>query len=211
MQMIRVATAAAFVCAATTLIAAQEPVFVLDQGGRQARQAQQPPPQGQPQNPNPRGDKQGLKNPQPNDPMSPVYIQNMFDTMAIMEADRFLPLSAEQYPVFVQRLRRLQETRMQSNRRRTKALNELRGLVGPQAQPDVPESLVDAKLKELAQVELEGPAAVRKALDELDSGLNTRQRARFRLLEENVERRKIDFLTKVRGGGAGPGFGGIPQ
>lgn len=179
-------TAAAVCClAAVAITSAQEPV----------------------QGPN-QGPKQGKNNPPPNDAMSPVYIQQMFDAMAIMEAERFLPLSAEQYPVFVQKLRRLQEAKRQFNRRRMKALNELRQLTGPQAQPDVPDSVVDTKLKELASAELEGMAGVRKALDDLDVGLSVRQRARYRLLEENVERRKIDFLTKVRGG---RGFEGIPQ
>jgi len=211
---IRVTAAAMLMLSASAVLRAQEPVLVFDQGGRQGRQAQKqqqlPPPQGQPQDPNQRPN-QGPKNPGPNDPMSPVNIQQMFDAMAVMEAERFLPLTSDQYPVFVQRLRRLQEAKMQYNRRRTKALNELRGLTGPQSQPDVPDSLIDAKLKELAAAEMEGMAGVRKALDDLDAGLTVRQRARYRLLEENVERRKIDFLTKVRGGGAGPGFEGIPR
>jgi hypothetical protein len=209
----KAALVGAFAAAAVSVTTAQQPVSFLEQGGRQAgRQMQQPqgPPQGQPQNPNPGGN-QGPKNPGPNDPMSPVYIQQMFDAMAVMEAERFLPLAADQYPTFVQKLRRLQEAKMQSNRRRTKALNELRALSGPQAQPDVPESLIDAKLKELAAAEIEGAANVRKALDDLDVGLSVRQRARYRLLEENVERRKIDFLTKVRGGGPGLEFEGIPR
>lgn len=206
---VRITSIAACVVAAVTIASAQEPVFLPDQGPinrPNSRQPMQPGPQQNPPNPNQQGPN-GPKNPPPNDPMSPVYIQNMFDAMAVMEAERFLPLSAEQYPVFVQKLRRLQEAKMQFNRRRTKALNELRGLVGSQAAADVPDSLIDAKLKELTTAELEGMAGVRKALDELDAGLSVRQRARYRLLEENVERRKIDFLTKVRGGG----FEGIPQ
>ncbi len=189
---IRFTTVAVLLVAAVTVASAQQP--------------QQP---GRPQKPNPMGGKQGPKNSAPNDPMSPVYVQQMFDAMAIMEAERFLPLTTEQYPLFVQKLRRLQETKMQSNRRRTKALSELRALVGPQAPPDVPDSVIDAKLKELAGAELDGLAGVHKALDDLDTGLSVRQRARYRLLEETVERRKIDFLTKVRGGG--PAFEGSPQ
>ncbi len=148
--------------------------------------------------------------PGPNEQFSPVYIQQMFDTMAIMEAERFLPLTPEQYPGFVQRLRRLQDARTQGHRRRGRVMNELRSLVGPQAPADVPDSAVEAKLKELAAADAEGYAGIHKAIDDLDVGLTARQRARFRMLEENVERRKIDFLTKVRGGGRG-GFEGIPR
>jgi hypothetical protein len=139
--------------------------------------------------------------------LSPSNIQQMFDTLTVMEAEKFLPLGAEQFPAFVQRLRRLQDARMQNNRRRAKALGELRSLVGPQANPDATDQAIEAKLAEVARVEADGQAAVRKALDELEQGLSPRQRARFRLLEENIERRKIDFLTKVRqGGGTEQGF-----
>lgn len=204
---IRMAAVAVLCLGAVRNTSAQEQdlLSVLEQGGRQAGKQQNP----GPQNPNPTGGNKGQKNPPPNDPMSPVYIQQMFDTMAIMEAERFLPLTPEQYPNFVQRLRRLQEARMQGNRRRGKVMNELRSLVGPQAPADVADSAIEAKLKELAVADAEGYAGIHKAIDELDAGLTVRQRARFRMLEENVERRKIDFLTKVRGGG--PGFEGIPR
>jgi hypothetical protein len=145
------------------------------------------------------------------DAVSPAYIQQMFDALAIVEAERFLPLSSEQYPVFVQNLKRLQEARQQSNRRRNKAMNELRGLAGPQAPADVSDATIDAKLQELTTAERDGEAAIRQAQTTLEAGLSVRQRARFRMLEENIERRKVDFLTKVRQGGGGPGFEGIPR
>ena len=176
-----------FVIGATSMVLAQQPDFQQPppqqqgrQGGRQGGQPQGQP-MGQPQNPNQQGE-----------PFSPQYIQQMFDTMAIVEAERFLPLSAEQYSGFVQ-----------------KFMNELRALGGQQSMPDVPDNLIDAKLKELAAAETEGPASIRKAQDELDATLSVRQRARLRMLEENVERRKIDFLTRVRKGGGG--FEGIPR
>lgn len=147
----------------------------------------------------------------PGDVVSPAYIQQMFDALAIVEAERFLPLSSEQYPVFVQNLKRLQEARQQSNRRRMKAMNELRGLAGPQAPADVSDATIDAKLQELTAAERDGEAAIRQAQATLEAGLSVRQRARFRMLEENIERRKVDFLTKVRQGGGGPGFEGIAR
>lgn len=200
---IRIAmVAGCLMTAAPTLLAQDLRPLIPDfeQGGARPNNNQQ----GNPKQPLPPG---------PNEQFSPVYIQELFDTMAIKEAEHFLPLSNDQYPVFVQRLQRLQQARMTANRRRGKAMNELRPMVGrPNGEPtDVPDAVIDAKLKELAQVEADGQAAVRKALEDLDVGLNVRQRARFRMLEENVERRKIDFLTKVRGGGAGPGFEGIPR
>lgn len=203
--LIRIATVAGLMLTAGPTLVAQDLRVLLqepDQGPMRE-------PQNQPNNPNQKGNQGKQPPPGPNDQFSPVYIQQMFDTMAIVEAERFLPLTPEQYPQFIQKLRRLQEARMQGNRRRGRVMNELRQLVGPQAAPDVPDSAIDAKMKELAAADAEGYAGIHKALDDLDVGLSPRQRARFRMLEENVERRKIDFLTKVRGGG--PGFEGIPR
>lgn len=208
--LIRVATVAGVMLTSAPVLLAQDARLLvsmadLEQGGARQGNPNNPnnlTPQGNPKPPLPPGGG-------PNDQFSPAYIQQMFDTMAIVEGERFLSLTPEQYPVFVQRLRQLQEARMQGNRRRGRVMNELRGLVGPQAPPDVPDSAIEAKLKELATADAEGYAGIHKALDALDAGLSPRQRARFRMLEENVERRKIEFLTKVRGGG--PGFEGIPR
>jgi hypothetical protein len=183
-----------------SVVAQAGPPPVRQQGRQAGRQNQ----------PNPDLGNQGNKPPLNGDAISPAYIQQMFDAMAIVEAERVLPLSAEQYPVFVQKLKRLQEARQQSNRRRMKTMNELRGLVGPQAPPDISDAAIDAKFKELVAAEQQGFAAIHQAQDDLEAGLSVRQRARFRMLEENVERRKVDFLTRVRQGG-GPGFEGIPQ
>jgi hypothetical protein len=136
----------------------------------------------------------------------------MFDAMTVVEAEKFLPVPADQYAAFVVKLKRLQEARAAATRQRNRVVAELRGLVGPQARADVPDSLIDAKLKELAKIEADSSAAVRQAMDDLDAVLSPRQRARFRLLEENLDRKKLDMLTKVRqpgGPGPFPGPGGM--
>ena len=56
----------------------------------------------------------------------------------------------------------------------------------------------ESVLRELAAIELEGRTAVDKAIEALDQMLSPKQRARFRMLEDNIEKKKIDFLTKVR-------------
>ncbi len=136
----------------------------------------------------------------PEQQVSTADIQTMFDAMTMVDAEKFVPLTPEQYPTFVQRLKRLQDARTLLNRKRNRATNELRAMVGQAAGKEVAvdDAVVDAKLKELATVENEGRAAVAKAQDDLDLLLSVRQRARFRLLEENEERKKLDFLTKVR-------------
>jgi len=152
--------------------------------------AQVAPPQGQRQAQPPRP---------PNDQISPQDIQSMFDAMAVMEAEKFVMLTPDQFPIFVQRLKRLQEARSMQFRRHNRALNELRGLANPQSGRGDDASL-DAKLKELDTIEVETSAAVAKALEAVDQMLSVRQRARFRLLEDSIEKKKLDFLTKVRRG-----------
>jgi Spy/CpxP family protein refolding chaperone len=120
--------------------------------------------------------------------------------MAILDAEKFVVLTPEQYPVFVQKLKRVQDARKQLSQRRNRAMNELRGLVNPNPATGktVDEAAIQAKLKELDTVENDGHDAIEKALDELDQLLSPLQQARFRILEDNTERKKIDFLTKVR-------------
>lgn len=135
--------------------------------------------------------------PKPADQISPADIQAMFDAMTVMDAERFLTLTSEQFPPFVQRLKKLQEARGLQTRRRNRAMNELRALANPQNGTG-DDAAIDGKLKELAAIDQDGRAAVAAALDAVDQLLSPRQRARFRLLEDNIERKKLDFLTRVR-------------
>lgn len=157
--------------------------------------------------PGPRSQQQ-LPAPRPGDQISIADIQSMFDAMAVLDAEKFVALTAEQYPVFVQKLKRLQDARKQLNQRRARAINELRMMVSanPANGKTVDDPTIDAKLKELDGFETDGRTAIGKALEDLDQLLSPRQRARFRLLEESTEKKKLDFLMKVRQQG---GRGGI--
>jgi hypothetical protein len=137
--------------------------------------------------------------------ISVADIQAMFDAMAVLDAEKFVVLTSEQYPVFVQKLKRVQDARRQLNQRRNRAMNELRVLVNsnPASGKVADDAAIDVKLKELDAIETEGHSAVEKALDDVDQLLSPRQRARFRILEDNTERKKLDFLTRVRGGRGG--------
>ncbi len=135
--------------------------------------------------------------PGPAGQISPADIQAMFDAMTVMDAERFLSLTSDQFPPFVQRLKKLQEARVLHTRRRNRAMNELRQLANPQNGTG-DDAAIDGKLKELAAIDTEGRAAMAAALDGVDQLLTPRQRARFRLLEDNIDRKKLDFLTRVR-------------
>lgn len=152
------------------------------------------------------GGRQGPPQGQATADPSALSVQQMFDAMAVLEAERFLTLAPEQYPTFVRRLRKLQEVRAQFNRQRIGFLNELRRMTQPNA-TNVDDAAIETKLKDLERVDTEGRQMIRRAFDELDGTLTPRQRARFRVLEDNLEKKKLAFLAKARQGdpGGGPG------
>lgn len=166
------------------------------QGQVQGQARPQGPPN--PQNPPQQGEfGPGGRLPQGGDQISPMDVEAMFEAMTIMEAERFVQLTPEQFPVFVQRLKKIQEARTTQIRRHNRALAELRMMANPQ-NGRADDATIDAKLKELEAIEVEARLARAKALETMDQLLSIKQRARFRLLEDNMEKKKIDFLTKVR-------------
>jgi hypothetical protein len=173
---------------------AQRPVRPLGEG----RQGGNPP------GPDPNKQRVPQPGPGPSDGFSPAYIQQLFDAMAMTQAEKFLQLTPENYARFMGPLRRLQEARNQHQRRRLRMFNQLRGLAGMQGRGD--DASIDAVLKQMDTFEAEDQAAIKAAKDEIDRLLTPRQRGRFRLLEDNLEREKLEFLTRVRQNGRGPGI-----
>jgi len=56
------------------------------------------------------------------------------------------------------------------------------------------------QLKALNDLDARLGTDVRQALDGVDQTLDLRQQARFRLFEEQMERRKVDLLMRARQG-----------
>lgn len=138
------------------------------------------------------------------DRLGPVQILNMLDAWAMVEAQRTLQIPDERYGEFVSRLKRLQQTRRRGMQARNGILQELRRLVGPltaePARPD--ETALQDRLRALNEHDERTAGEMRKAYDELDQVLTPTQRARFRLFEEVLERRKIDLLKRAQQGAA---------
>lgn len=120
----------------------------------------------------------------------------MLDAYAIVQAQTALQLSDSQYGQFVTRLKRLQETRRRSNQARNRLLQQLRLLVAPGATPD--EGALRDRLKALDDHDEQTAASVRRESDAVDEVLDARQQALFRLLEERLERQKLDLLMRAR-------------
>jgi hypothetical protein len=127
--------------------------------------------------------------------VTPAEIQRMFDAYALVQAQDQLRLNDEQYSRFLVRFKSLQDLRRKALQEHTRAVADLRRLL-MQAQPD------DAQLKDrmqsLQEIDSRAVADVRKALDAIDQVLEVRQQASFRVFEEQMERRKIELITRAR-------------
>jgi hypothetical protein len=152
--------------------------------------------QTQPQNPPPQGGGPlpGLDN----GDMTPGEIQKLFDAYLVMEAQQALQLSDQQYPQFLTRLRTLQDTRRRTQQERNQLMGQLQRLTNPRLAKPVDESEIKARLTSLQELESRTAAEMRKAYNALDEVLDVRQQGRFRVFEEQIERRKIELLMRAR-------------
>lgn len=122
----------------------------------------------------------------------------MLDTYAIVQAQEALQLNDAQYGQFATRLRQLQQARRRNQQARHRLVQQLRRLAGPQARSAPDETSIREALKALREHDDRSAAEMRQAYDALDEVLDLRQRARFRIFEENMERRKLDLLVRAR-------------
>ena len=127
--------------------------------------------------------------------VSPAEVQRMFDAYALVQAQDQLKLSDSQFPQFLARFKALQEIRRRSQAERGRIVQEL---VRLSRQDQADEEGMKDRLKELKGLEARSAADIRNAYDAVDQVLNVRQQARFRILEEQMERRKIELVTRAR-------------
>lgn len=128
--------------------------------------------------------------------LSPGEIQRLFDAYAVVQAQQMLKLTDAQYPQFVTRLKTLQETRRRNQQGRNRILQALNRL--SRQEPPADEAVIREQLKTLQDHDGRAAAELRTVYDALDQLLDVRQQARFRLFEEQMERRKFEFLMRAR-------------
>ena len=151
--------------------------------------------QGQPQGPPPGGGPlAGLDNGN----MTPAEIQKLFDAYLLMEAQQALDLTDQQYPQFLARLRTLQDTRRRNQQERIQLMGALQRLTNPRVAARGNEAEIKSRLTALQELEARTAAEMRRAYNALDEVLDVRQQARFRVFEEQIERRKIELLMRAR-------------
>ena len=127
--------------------------------------------------------------------VSPAEIQRMFDAYALMQAQEQLKIGEDQFNQFLTRFKNLQDVRRKGMQERARLVVNLRRLLN-QGQPD--DAQLRDRLKELDDVEARVTADTKKAYEAIDQVLNVSQQARFRVFEENMERRKQELVNRAR-------------
>jgi hypothetical protein len=130
---------------------------------------------------------------------SVAEVQQMLDALTLMQAEPALKLSDTQFPEFLSKLRALQQERRRYQQEHRQLIQQLVKLTGPAAGP-ADETGIRERLKALTDLDQRASADLRAAYDAIDQVLTVEQQARFRILEEQIERRKFDLLARARRG-----------
>jgi hypothetical protein len=138
-------------------------------------------------------------------PISLVELQRLFDAYFILQAQDALKLDDAKYAEILPKLKALQDVRRRHDQERRQLVAELAKLTAPAAVMD--DAPVRDKLRSLQELESRAAAELRKAYDAIDQVLDVRQQARFRVFEQNMERRKLELMLRARRG-EGPGATG---
>lgn len=127
--------------------------------------------------------------------VSPGEVQRLFDAYVVMQAQQELQLSDEQYPRFLARVRVLQAARQKGLADRARILQDLRRL---ESAASLDDAQARTQLRALEEIDARTVNEVRDAMNGIDEVLDTRQRIRFRVFEEQMERRKVELLMRAR-------------
>jgi hypothetical protein len=125
-------------------------------------------------------------------------IQRLFDAYTVVQAQEALVLDDTQFGRFLPRLKALHDARRRAESERQRLTGELARMLAPGAALE--EARVREQLKALDDLTVRGAADARAALDALDQVLDLRQQARFRVFEQQMERRKFELLLRARRG-----------
>jgi len=129
--------------------------------------------------------------------VSPGEIQQMFDAYVVLQAQDVLQLKDDQYAQFITRLKTLQAARRRNENQRLMLVNQLRRILQA-GDGRVDETMIQERLKSLDDLRLSSLTEIKQAQDGLDEILDLRQRARFRIFEEEMERRKVELVMRTR-------------
>jgi hypothetical protein len=127
-------------------------------------------------------------------------IYEMVDAYILMKIQERLGLSDEQLTRLMPLVRRQQRDRHDLDRRRFRALGELRRLL---AEGTARDDQVAELLREVKAVEAEAPSVAQRNQALIDGALTPMQQAKYRLLMVEVEHRLRELRHRARQGGRG--------
>ena len=130
--------------------------------------------------------------------ITPREIQAQFDAYVIAQAETALRISEEQYPQFVRRVRALQAARRQARIGRNRLLAQINQLL--RAGDSADEARLTAATRAVDEHERSTLTEVQKAYAAIDEVLTPWQRARFRVIEDQLEQKKVEMLMRARQG-----------
>jgi hypothetical protein len=122
-------------------------------------------------------------------------VEAVFDQAMLRQARMNLSLGPGQLREFGAGFRRLQTARRQAERQRRAAVRELNTLL--ETTP-FDEAAAAVRLQQVDDETRRADDVVRAAYEAIDRTLDIRQRVRFRVFEEAMERRKLELLTRAR-------------
>lgn len=134
----------------------------------------------------------------PDEDLKPAEVQRLFDAFIVVQVQDALKLTDDQFSRVLPRLRTLQQVRRRAQQDRLRMVNELQRLTNPKLEKPTEESILKERLGALQERESRAAAELRRSYDDVDEILTIAQRARFRVFEEQVERRKLQLLLRAR-------------
>jgi hypothetical protein len=130
---------------------------------------------------------------------NPAEVARLLDDWTVTRAREALGLGRSEFPQFAERLREVQAIRRKHDVERRRLLVELARLTALEGN----EERIEERLRRLEELDAKANNELRQAYTRLDEVLDVRQRARFRIFEEQIERRKLELLLRARGGEPG--------
>ena len=131
-------------------------------------------------------------------------LQRLFDAYTVMQAQDALQLDDAQFGQFLPKLKALQDTRRRNEIARNQVVAELARMTAPGA-AGFDEAAVKERMRALVDLEGRAAAELRRAYEAVDQQLDVRRQARFRVFEQNMERRKLQLMLRARRGSGGLG------
>ena len=131
-------------------------------------------------------------------------LQRLFDAYTVLQAQEALQLDDAQFGLFLPKLKALQDTRRRNDVARSQLVAELGRMTAP-GTAGFDEAAVKERMRALQELEVRAAAELRRAYDTIDQQLDVRRQARFRVFEQNMERRKLQLMLRARRGSGAQG------